>query len=162
MLALHPDHQEKVFQEILTVMSDKNSDLTLEDLEKLEFTELCIRESLRLYPTAPLIGRVANKPIKLKNNIDIPANVPLIFGLRQIHMQEKYYGKTANAFDPYRFLDEKVKNLPPTTYIPFSYGPRNCGKFKVFHTLISMFQLSAFFQLAIIMQKFRWNALSSI
>lgn len=129
MLAMHPEHQEKVFQEVLNVMPLKNTDLTQTDLEQLKFTDLCIKESLRLFPTAPLIGRVANKPIKLSNGVEVPANVPLMFGIRQIHIQEKYFGPTANQFDPYRFLDDKINDLPSAPYyIPFSCGPRNCGK----------------------------------
>lgn len=126
ILALHPEHQEKVFQEILTVMPNKNTDFTQQSLEKLEFTDLCIRETFRLFPTVPLIGRVASKPIKLGENIEIPADVPIVFSIRHIQTQEKYFGKTANIFDPYRFLDEKIKNLPAAAYLPFSYGPRNC------------------------------------
>lgn len=38
MLALHPEYQEKVFQEIMTVLPDKNADLTQTDLEQLKFT----------------------------------------------------------------------------------------------------------------------------
>lgn len=126
MLAMHPEHQEKVFEEIDAVLPDKNADFTQAALDNLKFTELCIQETLRLFPTAPLIGRVASKPIKLSNNVVVPANIPIVFGLRQIHIQEKYFGPTANIFDPYRFLDEKVKNLPAAAYVPFSYGPRNC------------------------------------
>lgn len=130
LLALHPEYQEKVYQEILTVLPDKNAELTQSDLEKLEFTDLCIRETLRLFPTAPIIGRVASKPIKLSNNVEVPPGVPIIFGIRQIHIREKYYGPTAKIFNPYRFLDENVKNLPASAYIPFSYGARNCiGKY---------------------------------
>lgn len=65
MLAMHPEYQEKVFQEILTVMPEKDTDLTQADLDKLEFTDLCIKETLRLYPSAPLIGRQSFKPIPL-------------------------------------------------------------------------------------------------
>lgn len=126
MLALHPEYQEKVYQEILTVMPDKDAELTQSDLEKLEFMDLCIRETLRLFPTAPIIGRVASKPIKLNNGVEVPPNVPIVFGIRQIHIREEYYGPTARIFNPYRFLDEKVKNLPGGAYIPFSYGARNC------------------------------------
>lgn len=123
---MHPEWQEKVFQEILTVMPDKNVALTQSDIDKLEFTELCIKETLRLFPTVPLIGRVASKPVKLSNNIEIPPNVPLIFSLRQTQIDEKYYGPTAHIFDPNRFLDENMQTVPPAAYIPFSYGPRNC------------------------------------
>lgn len=126
MLALHPDHQEKVFQEILSVFPEKDSEITQDDLDKLEFTDLCIRETLRLFPTAPIIGRVATKPIKLANDVVIPPDVPIVFGLRQIHLREEYFGPTAKMFDPYRFTDEKIKQLPPAAYIPFSYGARNC------------------------------------
>lgn len=130
MLAMHPEFQETAFEEILKVMPDKNVDLTQTDLNKLEFIELCVRETLRLFPTAPLIGRVAEKPITLSNNLVIPVGVPIIFGLRQIHLQEKYYGPTARIFNPYRFLDEKMKNLPASAYVAFSFGPRSCvGKF---------------------------------
>lgn len=126
MLALHPKYQEKVYNEILEVMPNKDADLTLDDLNKLEFTELCIRETLRLFPTAPLIARVATKPIRLSNNVEIPPNIPIIFGLRQIHIQEKYFGSTAKIFNPYRFTEENEKTIPSAPYIPFSYGPRNC------------------------------------
>lgn len=130
MLALHPEHQEKVYHEIMQVMPDKNADLTQADLDKLEFTDLCIRETLRLFPTAPLIAREATQPVQLSNGVVVPPNTPIIFGIRQIHIQEKYFGPTAKVFDPYRFAEPNVKTIPSAAYIPFSYGPRNCiGKF---------------------------------
>lgn len=132
MLALYPTHQEKVYREIMDVMPDKNADLTQADLDKLEFTDLCIRETLRLFPTAPLIAREPTQPIKLSNGVIVPPNIPIIFGLRQLHIQPKYFGPTATAFDPYRFAGENGKNIPSAAYIPFSYGPRNCiGKMYI-------------------------------
>lgn len=130
LLALYPEYQEKVYQEIISVIPDKNADLTQSDLDKLEFLDACIKETLRLFPTAPIIGRVASKPIKLSNNVEVPPGVPIVFGIRQVHIREKYYGSTARIFNPYRFLDESVKDLPGGAYIPFSYGARNCiGKY---------------------------------
>lgn len=46
MLAMHPEYQEKCFQEIYEMMPDKNVDLSQSDLEKLTFTDLCVRETL--------------------------------------------------------------------------------------------------------------------
>lgn len=125
MLAMHPEHQEAVFQEIYRVMPTKDMDLTQGDLDQLPFTDMCIREALRLFPTGSVIARVARKPIRL-NNCLIPANVPLVIGIRQIQMQPIYYGANANVFEPYRFKEENLKNLPNAAFIPFSYGPRNC------------------------------------
>lgn len=140
MLAMHPEYQESAFREIYAVMPDKNADLSQDDLDKLAFTDLCIRETLRLFPTAPYIARVASKPIKLKNNIEIPPDVPIVFGLRQIHIQEKYFGPTAHIFNPHRFLDENLKNIPAAAYVPFSYGQRNCiGKLFFLFSKIQLF-----------------------
>lgn len=125
--------------------AQKNTDRTQNDLLKLEFTDLCAREILRLFPTASLISRISSTPIKLRNNIVIPPNISFIFGLRQMHIQEKYFGSTllnvkstANLFDPYRFLDNNgMKTFPIAAYIP-----RNCGKLcflqSVFKSLINL------------------------
>lgn len=106
-------------------MPDNDAEFTQSDFDKLEFTELCICETLRLFPAVPLIARAPSKPIILNNGVEIPPDVPIVFGIRQVHMQEKYYGPTVNMFNPYRFNDDAVKNLPACTYLPFSYGPRN-------------------------------------
>lgn len=133
MLAMHPEYQEKVYREVLEVMPDKDSDLSCSDIDKLNFTDLCVRETLRIFPTVSIIARIAAKPIRLPSGVEIPPDVPIVFGIRQIHMKEQYYGPTAGIFDPYRFLDKNIKNLPSACYIPFSYGPRNCigNSFKI-------------------------------
>lgn len=95
MLALHPEYQETAYKEILSVMRDKNVELTQADLDKLEFVDLIIKETLRLFPTAPIIGRIANKPIKLNNNVVVPPGVPIAFGIRQVQIRKDYYGSTA-------------------------------------------------------------------
>lgn len=125
MLALHPEYQEKVYEEILTVMPNITDELTQSDFDKLRFTELCIREAMRLFPTGPIMARSPSKAIKLNNGVEVPPGVPIVFGIRQIHIQEKYFGPTAKIFNPYRFNDDNVKNLPAGAYMPFSMGARN-------------------------------------
>ena len=49
LLALHPEIQERVIQEIDEVMN--SSDITLEKTSQLVYTDMVIRETLRLYPT---------------------------------------------------------------------------------------------------------------
>lgn len=126
MLALYPDIQERVFKEILTIMPDEKCSLTIEHLNKLSFLDHCINETLRLFPTAPTIARESNKSFTLKNGIVVPPGVPLVIGLRQIQMREEYWGQNAHLFDPTRFENNKLKTLPAASFIPFSYGPRNC------------------------------------
>lgn len=136
MLALHPECQEKVYQEIMAVMPDTKTDLTQNDLDELVFTDLCIMESLRLFPNIPFIARISKKPMTLKNGITVPADTPFLLGLRQISRREEYFGPTAHQFDPNRFSDETVKKLPVTANIPFSFGPRNC--IGIFHAQVGL------------------------
>lgn len=134
MLAMHPEYQEKVYKEIISVIPDESTNPTQSDFDKLKFTELCIQETLRLFPSVPLIARYSTKPITLTNGVVVPPNVPMIVGLRQIHLQEKYFGPTAHLFNPNRFLDNSLDNLPKAAYIPFSFGPRNCiGNYRFYY-----------------------------
>lgn len=126
MLALHPNYQNEIFKEVLSVMPKKNSSLNYADLNKLTFMDQCIDETLRLFPPITIIPRESNKPLKLNNGVIVPPGVPLIIGVRNIHRDEKNWGLTANIFDPSRFEKSNLKNIPVTGFIPFSYGPRNC------------------------------------
>lgn len=126
MLAMHPKHQETVYKELLDIMPVKEVDLTAEKLNELQFLHLCMQESFRLLPTVPLIARCSSEAIKI-NGIQIPANVPIAIGIKQIQMRKEYWGPDAKLFNPYRFEGyEKNKLKENCAYIPFSYGPRNC------------------------------------
>lgn len=127
MLAMHEEKQQKVYEELLSVMTTKDMDLTAAHLNKLTYLDQCIRESLRLFPTVPLIGRSPSEPIVL-NNVEIPAGLPVIIGIRQIQRHAEYWGEDAHIFKPERFAsdaDQTFKSFP-AAYIPFSLGPRNC------------------------------------
>lgn len=69
MLAMHPDIQERVYQEIMSVCPDKNSELSQEDCSKLTYTEMFCKETLRLFPASSFIGRKADADVKLDGNI---------------------------------------------------------------------------------------------
>lgn len=130
MLAIHEDYQQRVFEELITVMPNKDVELTAEQLMKLRLMDACIRESLRLFPTVPMIGRAPIEPIVL-NNTEIPPGLPVMLGIRQIQRQPEYWGEDAHLYRPERFMDENAKYKEyPGSYLPFSAGQRNCiGKF---------------------------------
>lgn len=58
LLAKHPDIQEKVYQEVTEIIGkDLNAPTTYRNLQDMKYLELVIKESLRLYPPVPIIGR---------------------------------------------------------------------------------------------------------
>lgn len=57
-LSRHPEVQNRAFQEICAVIgTDKNKPVTYRDLQDLKYLECVIKESMRLYPSVPIIGR---------------------------------------------------------------------------------------------------------
>lgn len=65
LLANHPECQEKCVNELNEIFND-NADLTsIKSLKEMRYLEMCIKETLRLYPTVPLIGRCLTENIKI-------------------------------------------------------------------------------------------------
>lgn len=125
MLAMHPDYQDRCYQEIKRILPDPSVDLTSEHLLDLEYTEQCIKETLRLYPTVPMIGRCTEKSIKLKD-VTVDAGQSIMVAIRQVMRKKKYWGADANDFNPDHCSVTNLAKVPTFAYIPFSEGPRIC------------------------------------
>lgn len=107
-------------------MPNKDMDLTTDILANLPLMDACLRESMRLFPTVPLIGRSCAQPFVL-NDVEIPTGATVIVGIRQIQRRKEYWGEDAHLFRPDRFLADNAPNKDnPGCYVPFSMGPRNC------------------------------------
>lgn len=53
MLAMHPDVQEKAYQELWDVFGNSGRDITKPDFQNLPYLEMVIKETLRMFPTIP-------------------------------------------------------------------------------------------------------------
>ncbi len=87
------------------------------------YLDAVVKESLRVRPVIPGVGRVVRgEPFRL-NGYEIPDGVEINPSIRMIHQRDDLY-PDASAFRPERFLGED----PPDTYtwIPFGGGTRRC------------------------------------
>eukprot|EP00095_Tigriopus_kingsejongensis_P006185 snap_masked-scaffold191_size271209-processed-gene-1.13 protein:Tk06185 transcript:snap_masked-scaffold191_size271209-processed-gene-1.13-mRNA-1 annotation:"jc8026cytochrome p450 cyp4c39 enzyme - green common shore crab" len=62
LLAIHPEIQKKVQQELDDLfIDDPDRPASMDDLAKMKYLEACIKESLRLYPSVPLMSRTIHE-----------------------------------------------------------------------------------------------------
>nr|WCC58139.1 cytochrome P450 [Pharsalia antennata] len=117
--------QEEILQEIEDVLGDSDKLPTYSDLAEMKFLERCIKECLRLYPSVPLIARVAGEDIKTTTGYIIPKGCDMNIYIYDLHRSPQYW-EDPEKFDPNRFLPENIAKRHPFAYLPFSAGFRNC------------------------------------
>ncbi|KAG8449140.1 hypothetical protein GDO86_015988, partial [Hymenochirus boettgeri] len=120
-LARNPEILEKAQAEIDEVVGSKR-DIEYEDLGKLQYLSQILKETLRLYPTAPGTTRELNTEMVIEG-VRIPDNISVMFNSYIMGRMEEFYTDPL-AFNPDRFSPEAPK--PYYTYFPFSMGPRSC------------------------------------
>ncbi|KAE8586413.1 hypothetical protein XENTR_v10021659 [Xenopus tropicalis] len=120
-LGRNPEILKKAQAEIDEVIGSKR-DIEYEDLGKLSYLSQVLKETLRLYPTAPGTSRTLENEIVI-DEVRIPGNVTLMLNSYVMGRMEQYY-KDPLMFNPDRFSPDAPK--PYFTYFPFSLGPRNC------------------------------------
>ena len=83
-------------------------------------------ETLRKYPVAPYIFRVAKQDYKLLNyDFDIPKGTRITIPTQGIHHDENLYPEP-DVFNPERFNAETVAKRHAYAYLPFGEGPKMC------------------------------------
>ncbi|XP_018553990.1 cytochrome P450 4B1 [Lates calcarifer] len=123
-LACHPEHQKICREEILEALHGKDT-MEWEDLSKIPYTTMCIKESLRLYPPVPGISRNTTKPMTFFDGRTLPAGCHVGTSVYGIHRNAAVW-ENPDVFDPLRFLPENVSKRSPHAFVPFAAGPRNC------------------------------------
>ncbi|CAF4879315.1 unnamed protein product [Pieris macdunnoughi] len=125
ILGSHNREQDIVYAELQSIFGDSMRSPTKEDLNKMEYLERVIKETMRLYTVVPIIGRETQKELKL-STCTVPAGVGCAILPFILHRSKKIWGPDAEDFNPDRFLPENSVNRHPCSFIPFSYGARNC------------------------------------
>jgi cytochrome P450 len=122
LLGRHPEVEARLFAELCDVLGDRPA--TAADLPRLSYTDAVVRESMRLYPPAWVIGREAISPCRIAG-YDIEPGTQLWMSQWVVHRDPRYFPEP-ERFTPERWLAPNMKELPRYAYFPFGGGPRVC------------------------------------
>jgi len=125
-LARTPGAQERLVEEVDRVLCGREPEF--EDLDKLEYVGNAIKESMRLHPVGPTVGRDTLNEIEIEG-YRVPAGTQVMLNCWAIHHDEKIW-KDPFRFDPDRFLPENCEGRPMYAWMGFGAGPHMCLGYK--------------------------------
>ncbi|XP_046742333.1 uncharacterized protein LOC124408992 [Diprion similis] len=125
LLAENKDIQDKARAEIDEVFENKeDKKLSMREVQGLAYLERCIKESLRLFPSVPIVSRHVSEDLQLKNYL-VPGGTVVQVDIFDLHRDPNFWPDPL-VFSPDRFLPDQVRGRHPFAFVPFSAGPRNC------------------------------------
>jgi cytochrome P450 len=122
LLAQHPGVEARLHEELDSVLGSRIA--AGEDVASLPFTRMVLAESMRLYPPAWLIGRIAVED-HVAAGYHLRAGSLVIMSPWVVHRSARYF-RAPEEFNPDRWLPERQAGRPKFSYFPFGGGSRGC------------------------------------
>lgn len=125
-LALNPEIQSKLREEILRVLQKYDGKCTYDAVHEMEYLDMVIHESMRKHPPVARMDRKCTKEYLIpETNITLKPEASVSIPVMGLHYDSQYY-PDPERFDPTRFSAEEKAKRSPYVYLPFGSGPRNC------------------------------------
>ncbi|CAM4953017.1 unnamed protein product [Rotaria socialis] len=126
VLATHPEEQRQLQEHIDNYFDSETENVrpSYDTVSKMDYLDMFIRETLRMYPIAPIaINRQSTEDFQIKNFGIIPAGTSITVDIYSLHFDPDLWGPV----DPHKFYPERfATKRHPMAWIPFGIGPRNC------------------------------------
>ncbi|MDZ8082484.1 MAG: cytochrome P450 [Nostoc sp. DcaGUA01] len=146
LLSQYPEVRTQLLTELQQVLGGRSP--TIADLPNLRYTDMVIKETMRVFPPVYNMARKAAQDCEI-GGYQVPQDCTIIMSQWVMHRNPRYF-EDPEVFKPERWANNVEKNLPRGVYFPFGDGPRICiGK--------SFALMEAVLLLATIAQKFELN-----
>lgn len=124
-LALNPEKQKKVHEEIDEILTKYDNKLCYESVAEMTYLDLAFKESLRMHPPVGMLNRECTRKYKIPQlGITIDPGVKIVIPAYALHNDGKYFDNP-EQFRPERFAsNEDITSS--YVYMPFGEGPRKC------------------------------------
>lgn len=123
LIARHPEVEARLIDEMQNVLGDRLA--TIDDVPGLVYSEMVVREALRLYPPVwALFAREVMQDTELGGHL-IPRGSQ-IFMFPWVTQRDPANFPDPLRFDPERFSAERIDQVPQYSWLPFGAGPHIC------------------------------------
>ncbi|KAF4038939.1 Cytochrome P450 [Phytophthora infestans] len=127
----------KVLENVRLEIQQKLPDLTngkqqvpsLEDTHSLVYLEAAIKETLRLFPVAPISGRTAMRDVTMSNGVFLAKGTSVHMPHYTMGRMKSVWGPDAEEFKPERWIDPVTRKILAVSAFKFSAfygGPHAC------------------------------------
>ncbi|GMT13202.1 hypothetical protein PFISCL1PPCAC_4499, partial [Pristionchus fissidentatus] len=124
MLGQYPDEQARLHAEQDAIFEGSDRAPEEADVKRMVHLERCIKETLRLAPSVPFVGRELQHDVELAG-VNLPKHLTVVMSPFGPHHSPEHWERP-REFYPDHFLPEACATRHPYAYFPFSAGPRNC------------------------------------
>ncbi|CEF69641.1 Cytochrome P450 4V2 [Strongyloides ratti] len=123
-LGLNLNIQEKLYDEIFDIFGEEERDVKADDLGKLPYLDMFLKETLRRHAILPYFIRTLEEETEVCGTL-LPKQSNIIFAPQHSNFNYKIF-PDPYKFNPDRFLPENISKISQYDFTPFSAGPRNC------------------------------------
>jgi cytochrome P450 len=147
LLSQHPAVEAKLHEEIDRVLAGREPGMS--DLVNLPYSDMVIRESMRLYPPAPGIAREPVEDVSI-GGYDVRKGSLIVIHSYAMQRDDRYF-PDAERYDPERFAAGWEERIPRYAYLPFGSGPRGCigNSFAMIEARLVLVAMAQKFRLAL-------------
>lgn len=122
LLASHPEVAHKLQREIDGALQGRAP--ALADLARMPYLEQVLSESMRLFPPAYVLARVASEDASIGGYV-VPRGADVVIWIYHVHHDARWFPEP-ERFEPERFDPARRRQIPQSAYLPFGAGTRSC------------------------------------
>lgn len=122
LLGQNPDVARELRRVVDEVLGDRVP--AAEDYPRLQYVEMVLAESMRLFPPAWAVSRLAIQDVEV-GGWSVPRGAVCIVSQAILHRDARFWSDP-DRFDPMRFTPDAKAARPKLAYFPFGAGTRIC------------------------------------
>lgn len=123
----NPHVLQKAYAEVDRVLGrDVNAKPSAQQVNQLVYISQILKESLRLWPTAPAFGLYPYEHETIGEKYKLRKRTFVTVLTAMLHRDKSVWGPQAEVFNPDNFAPEREAKMPAHAYKPFGNGQRAC------------------------------------